>query len=148
MSPISNPKKKPQATRRAFGDIHVGDEYSFNRTITAEDTSIFADLTGNYNPLHTNQEYGKKSPFGSTIAFGMMAASLFSTLIGMHCPGEKSLCLSQTLLFNKPIFHNDTVTVRGTILHKNETLHVITLKTEITREEEVVITGEAKVKLL
>ena len=131
-----------------FGDIRIGDEYSFKRTITGEDTFAFARLTGDYNPLHTDPTYGAASPYGKNIVHGMLAGSLFSTLVGMYCPGEKSLYISQTLNFKKPIFPGDTITIKGTVVSKNDSIQLITLKTEIIKDGDVMVSGEAKVKML
>ena len=122
--------------------------YSFERIITKKDVLSFATLTGDWNPLHTDEKYASKSQFGQNIVHGMLAGSLFSALIGMYCPGENSLYLSQTLDFRSPIFYNDLVEVRGEVVAKNDSIKVITLKTEILKEGKIVINGEAKVKLL
>jgi acyl dehydratase len=98
--------------------------------------------------LHVDEEFGKKSVFNKNIAQGMLIASLFSTLVGMHCPGEKCLYLSQTLNFRSPVFYDDTITVKGTVVSKNDSIKVITLKTEIIKAGKAVITGEARVKVL
>ena len=82
-----------------YHDVKVGDIHEFEKQITRQDIDIFAELTGDFNPLHTDKSYGKKSKFGNNIVHGMLAGSLFSTLIGMYCLGEKSLYLSQNLNF-------------------------------------------------
>ena len=132
----------------SFRDIHIGDEHTFERTLTEEDTAVFARLTGDYNPLHTDPTYGAVSPFEKNIVHGMLAGSLFSTLVGMYCPGEKSLYMSQSLNFKKPIFPGDTITVQGAVIAKNDSIQLITLKTEIIKDGDVMVSGEAKVKML
>ena len=131
-----------------YDDIRVGAVYEFTRIISAQDGKKFAELSGNFNPLHYDSEFGKKSQFKDIIVYGMLAGSLFSTLIGMHCPGRDSLCLHQTLIYRYPIFYGDEVMVRGTVLSKSDSIRVITLKTEILREGNVVLDGEAKVQVL
>jgi 3-hydroxybutyryl-CoA dehydratase len=131
-----------------YPDIKEGEIFLFERKISKEDVMDFAKLTCDFNPLHVDEEYGKKSQFKQNIAHGMLAASLFSTLVGMHCPGEKSLYLSQTLNFRKPIYYNNMLTVKGTVVNKNDSLKILTLKTEILKEGKVMIDGEAKVKVL
>lgn len=131
-----------------FADIKEGGIYQFTKKITYDDILKFAYLTGDFNPLHVDKEFGKKSQFKQNIVHGMLAGSLFSTLVGMHCPGKRSLYLSQTLNFKKPLFYEDTVTVKGTIIAKNDVLLLITLKTEIIKEGKVCINGEAKIKVL
>ena len=138
-------KKAPDLT---FSDIEEGKEYQFSRKITAEDVVKFAMLTGDFNPLHIDKEFGEKSKFKKNIVHGMLAGSLLSTLVGMHCPGKRSLYLSQTLNFKAPLFNDDVVIVKGTVVSKNETTRLVTLRTEIIKNGKVCIYGQAKIKLL
>ena len=132
----------------SLSDIKEGETYQFTKKITSNDVLEFANLTGDFNPLHVDKEFGEKSQFKRNIVHGMLVGSMFSTLIGMYCPGMKSLYLSQTLNFKIPIFYDDTVTVKGTVTAKNDAIHLITLKTEIIKEGKICIKGEAKIKIL
>lgn len=137
-----------KAMQLSFEEIRAGSVYEFTRKITRKDVLTFAALTGDYNPLHVDELFASQSEFGKNVIHGMLAASLFSTLIGMYCPGQKSLYLNQSVNFRKPLFYDDQVTVRGEVVAKNDLAGVITLKTEVLRGAEKVITGEAKVKVL
>ena len=106
------------AVKNKYEDIKIADVYSFVRTISKFDVLRFASLSGDFNPLHVDEKFGKKSKFGTNVVHGMLTASLFSTLIGMYCPGKNSLYLGQTLEFKAPLFYGDTVEVKGTILNK------------------------------
>lgn len=128
--------------------IKIGDEYSFEKVTSKSDVLKFAELTGDYNKLHIDEEFGKKSIFKKNIAHGMLVASYFSTLVGMYCPGENGLYLQQTINFRSPIFYNDHLLVKGTVLEKNESIKIITIKMEIFRESSLLVDGIAKVKLL
>src|SRR3989338_1965490 len=131
-----------------YNEIKIGDENSFTRTISKHDMAVFAELSGDFNPLHMNEEFGKKSPFKKNIVHGMMAGSLFSTLVGMHCPGQKSLYMSQTLNFRLPIYPGETVIVKGIVAAKNDSIKMIILKTQILKKGSIAIDGEAKIKVL
>ena len=135
-------------TELRFEDIVEGGVYQFSKKITSDDVLKFANLTGDFNPLHVDKEFGDKSQFKGNIVHGMLAASLFSTLIGMYCPGKNSLYLSQTLSFKNPIYHEDTIIVRGTVVAKNISIEMVTLTTEILKDDKVCISGEAKIKVL
>jgi 3-hydroxybutyryl-CoA dehydratase len=137
-----------KASDLRYADIEIGAIYEFEREITEHDVATFAALTGDFNPLHVDKEFGQKSRFKANIAHGMLAGSLFSRLIGMYCPGERSLYMTQSLKFRIPIFCNDTVTVRGTVIDKNDSIRVITLRTEILKSGKVVIDGEAKIMVM
>lgn len=137
-----------EAATLGFDEINVGDIFQFEKVITRENVLSFANLTGDHNPLHVDEEFGKKSQFNRNVIHGMLAGSLFSTLVGMYCPGKKSLYMSQTLNFRLPLYYDDTVIVRGTVTNKTESIRLVTLKTEIMKEDTVVINGEAKVKVM
>lgn len=131
-----------------YEDIAVGAVYEFERTITQEDVKQFAELTGDHNPLHIDAQFGAQSQFGKNIVYGILAGSLFSTLVGMYCPGRNALYMSQILQFKKPMFYGDTVTVRGTVTDKHDSIRLITMRTEIVRDGEVMVDGEAKARVL
>jgi len=137
-----------KAKNLSLSDINEGEIFQFIKKITIEDVRKFASITGDFNPLHVDKKFGENSQFKKNIVHGMLAGSMFSTLIGMYCPGMKSLYLSQTLNFKIPIFYNDTVIVKGTVTAKNDAVNLITLKTEIIKEGKVCINGEAKIKVL
>ncbi|MBW2975075.1 MaoC family dehydratase [Candidatus Woesearchaeota archaeon] len=131
-----------------YSCIEIGSEYSFEKEISYRDIMDFAGLTGDFNPLHTDKEFGMKSKFKNNIVHGMLAGSLFSTLVGMYCPGKNSLYLSQSLQFRNVIFPGDKVLVRGTVVDKNESIKVITMKTEVLVHDKIAVRGEAKVRVL
>ena len=138
----------PDAASLTYDGIKIGKAFTFQRTISKEDIFTFSELTGDRNPLHIDEEFGRNRKFGKNIVHGMLVSSLFSTLVGMHCPGEKSLYMSQTLHFKLPLFMGETVTVKGTVIEKNDAIRLVTMKTEIFRGSEVIVTGEAKVQVM
>ncbi|NQT45937.1 MAG: MaoC family dehydratase [Candidatus Omnitrophica bacterium] len=137
-----------KAADLSLADIHVGQIYQFTKKITSDEVLKFADLTGDLNPIHVDKEFGEKSQFKRNIVHGMFAGSLFSTLVGIYCPGKNALYLSQTLNFKLPIFYDDDIAVKGTVTAKNNVINIITLKTEIIKDGKVCINGEAKIKLI
>lgn len=138
----------PDAASLTYNEIEIGKAFTFQRTISQEDVLAFSALTGDTNPLHIDEEFGRNSMFGKNIIHGMLAGSLFSNLVGMHCPGEKSLYMSQTLQFKLPLFVGETVTVKGTVIAKHDAIRLVTMKTEICRGSDVIVTGEAKVRMM
>lgn len=137
--------KKPNKLR--FTDIKIGDVYTFERRFTHQEVLDFGKLSGDLNPKHFDHESEDTPGQKRNLIHGMLTSSLFSTMIGMYCPGENSLYLSQTLKFKKPIYPGDLLTVKGTVIHTNEFLRIITLKTEIYKGDEVVVSGEAIAKM-
>ena len=131
-----------------YEDIKIGDAAEFERNISAEDVAGFARLSGDHNPLHVDPNYGQTSRFHGNVVHGMFLSSLFSTLVGMHCPGKKSLYLSQTLNFKLPVKPGETVTVKGIVTGKIDAVSMIILKTEILSGGRTVVDGEARVRVL
>ncbi len=141
-------QKTPYPAHLNFSDIQVGASYTFTKVISEETVDQFAQITGDFNPLHCDPAYGKQSKFKKNIAHGMLIGSLFSTLVGMYCPGRDCLYLSQTLKFRRPIFLEDQVTVKGTVSNKSESVKILTMKTEVIVDGKIAVSGEAKVRIL
>jgi acyl dehydratase len=108
--------------------------------------SDFAKISGDFNPLHMNNEYAEKTNFGQRVCHGMLLASFFSKLVGMYMPGKNSLYFSQSLNFRNPGFIGDLVTVSGEIVERKNSVKLITMKTTIHNEsKKCLIDGIAKV---
>ncbi len=131
-----------------FQDIVIGSVCQFERQINVDDGLSFAKLTGDTNPLHTSAEFAEQSPFGRTIVHGLLIGGLFSTLVGVHCPGDNCLYVSQTLQFKAPVFYGDVVVIRGIVTDKHDSISMVRMKTEALVNGEVKVTGEAVVKVL
>ena len=127
--------------------MSVGQSYETSFAITAELIEGFAEVTGDHNPIHLDDEYASRSIFKQRVAQGMLQAGLLSGVLGCHFPGVGTIYLSQTLKFIKPVFIEDHITLRLEILEINSEKNNIRLETLITNQKgEVVITGEALVK--
>ena len=132
-----------------FDEIKIGMKEAFQVTITEAMENNFAEITGNYNPLASNQEYAATTNYKKRICPGMFTASFLSRLTGMYLPGKRSLYFSQSLNFISPVFINDNVTVEGEVTKKSRSTGLITIKTKITNKKNIeVITGIAKVLVL
>jgi 3-hydroxybutyryl-CoA dehydratase len=126
--------------------FNVGDAAEVSKTITDGDVRAFAELTGDRNPVHLDEEYASTTRFGRRIAHGMLGASLISTVLASELPGAGSVYLSQTLRFNAPVYLDDTVTARVTVKHVREDKPVVTLETVcVNQHGERVVEGEAVV---
>lgn len=137
----------PRPSNLKFSQIKIGSEYSFSRSFSRNDILSFARLTGDFNPIHINPQHGQ-SIYKQNIIHGMLVGSLFSTLVGMYCPGKNCLYLSQEIEFIKPIYPNQEFCVKGTVTNKVETLKMLWIKTEVLIDGIVIIKGQAKVKVL
>ena len=118
--------------------------------ITADVVEEFARMSGDRNPLHTDEAYGKTTPFRGRVPHGMIAGMFFSRLIGMYLPGKYALYLSQTLKFHKPFPMEDSIIVRGTITDKSDAHKAVSMTTVAVHlpTGALLVDGQAIVKLL
>ncbi|PIE00859.1 MAG: enoyl-CoA hydratase [Thiothrix nivea] len=124
--------------------IAVGDTASLTRTFTEEDVRQFAELSGDYNPVHLDAEFAAASQFGQRIVHGILVTSLFSTLLGTELPGKGAIYMTQNSQFRAPVNLDEEVTATVEVLEINEKKPVVTLKTTATNATgKVVIQGEA-----
>lgn len=132
-------------------DIEIGMEASFTRSITKEMEDAFRVLSGDENPLHKDDDFAKEiggGKFPRHVSFGMLTASLYSTIAGMYLPGKYSLIHSfEEISFLKPVFAGDELTVTGQVVDKNEALRLIVLKVAIRNQDNKVV-SRAKMKVL
>jgi 3-hydroxybutyryl-CoA dehydratase len=126
--------------------LQVGDTDSITKTITDDDIRAFADLTGDNNPVHLDDEFAKTTRFGRRIAHGMLSAGLISAVLANKLPGTGTVYLSQSLSFVAPVYPGDTVTARVTVTKVREDKPIVTLETVCTNQrDEPVLRGEAVV---
>lgn len=123
----------------------VGDSASFTKTVTETDVVLFAGISGDLNPAHTNEVAMKDSPFKGRIAHGILGVSFISAVLGMQLPGPGTIYMGQEVKFLKPIRINDTVTATVTVKEIDEKGRMI-LDTVVTNQDgDQTIVGQAKV---
>jgi 3-hydroxybutyryl-CoA dehydratase len=109
---------KVKAEGLYFEDLHLGAEASLTRTVTLDDIKRFAEVSGDFNPLHLDEAFAAATMFKKRIAQGALVASYISAVFGMKMPGPGAIYVSQTLNFRAPVYIGDevTATVRVTEL--------------------------------
>jgi 3-hydroxybutyryl-CoA dehydratase len=95
-----------------FEDLELGMEASFARTVTAADILAFAQVTGDWNPVHLDTEYAARTVFREPIAHGMLTAGYISAVFGSEMPGPGAIYVSQTLNFRAPVKIGDQVVAK------------------------------------
>ena len=127
-----------------FAELSVGMQDSLSHTVTREDVERFADVTGDRNPIHLDDDFARGSKFGKTIAHGMFGAGLISAVLGTKLPGPGNMYMEQTLRFLKPVFIGDTVTAAVKITDLFPEKYRVRLSTVCANQDDaVVIEGEA-----
>ena len=131
---------------KTVGELKVGDQAFFSKTITESDVSLFAGITGDFNPVHVNQTYAEKTVFKSRIAHGTLVAGLLSAVMATQLPGPGAVYISQELNFTAPVYIGDTVTAQAEILFINLDANRVNIKTTcVNQNGETVIDGIATV---
>lgn len=126
--------------------ISVGQNAELSTEVTARRVELFAEATGDMNPVHLDEEAGRMSQFGGRIAHGMLTAGLVSAAIASELPGPGSIYLGQTLRFIRPVKLGDTVKVRLEVLEVITARRRVRLATTCTNQNgETVMDGEATV---
>lgn len=131
----------------AFEDLAIGQRESLMRTVMERDISLFADLSGDANPIHLCDRYAAGTKFGQRIAHGMLTASLVSALLGTRLPGPGAVYLSQTLNFLAPVKIGDVVTAQVEVVELVAERRRARLFCECLVDGKAVLEGEAWVAL-
>jgi acyl dehydratase len=130
----------------SFDEVDIGLKHYFKVIIDEELEENFAKISGDFNPLHMDEQYAKETKFGKRVCHGMLLASFFSRLVGMYLPGKNALYFSQNLNFVGPCFIGDKITVQGEVIDKSEATRIIKLKTTIKNQDgKSLIEGTAQV---
>jgi 3-hydroxybutyryl-CoA dehydratase len=131
---------------KSFEEIQIGDKASFAKTITETDVYLFAGISGDFNPLHVDEEYAKTTDFKTRIAHGGLAASLLANVLGMKLPGLGTIALEVTQKFRNPVFFGDTVTVTVEVTKKVDRMKVVEMNILWTNQKgQVVSKGSCRV---
>ncbi|MFQ7004142.1 MAG: MaoC/PaaZ C-terminal domain-containing protein [Ruthenibacterium lactatiformans] len=117
-----------------LADISPGLTADFTLEVTAEKMALFYELTGDCSPSTWTRPMRKGAAIRGRVVYGMLGASLFSTLAGVYLPGEHCLLHGVECKFARPVFIGDVLTVSGTVTEVNETFREITVKAVITNQ--------------
>lgn len=119
-----------------FENLEVGQSEGFTVQVTKEMHDNFTKTTGDINPMHIDTEYAKSQGFNDILVYGMLTASFYSTLVGVYLPGKYCLFHECNTSFNRPVYINDTLSIKGTIIEKTEVpINRITIKAIIKNQK-------------
>lgn len=130
---------------KTFEELSVGMTVSIQHTVTEQDIQDFARVSGDYNPVHMDEEYAKTTMFGARIAHGALTASYISAILGNDLPGPGSIFTDLNMQFKRPVRIGDTVTAIAEVVEMVERGNRVTLSVRCEVDGKVVVKGEAKV---
>jgi len=128
-----------------YEDLEIGQAHETVHEITADDIQRFAEVSGDFNPLHMSDEYAATTMFERRIAHGALTASYISGILGNNLPGPGAVFVGLNMRFRRPVYIGDTVTARATVSEKIDRGNRVVLKIECIVDGKRVITGEAEV---
>jgi 3-hydroxybutyryl-CoA dehydratase len=126
-------------------EITPGMSASMSHVVTDEDVRKFAEVSGDYNPVHLDEDYAKDSRFGRRIAHGLFSASFFSGLFGTKLPGRGCVYAAQNLKFRRPVYIGDNVVATVTVLSVDAIKKRVLFSTVCSVEGKEVILGDAEI---
>lgn len=125
-------------------NLTLGQKASRSLTLTHDHVGAYAEITGDYNPLHFDREFAAGTRFGRLVVQGGLTTGLLHALVAMDLPGPGTVFLSQNWKFPAPVFIGDTITAEVEVLSLHPTKPVTQLGVRITRQDgETVLEGEA-----
>lgn len=128
-----------------YEDLEIGMSAESVHTITEKDIELFAEVSGDRNPLHMDEEFAKETPFGQRIAHGALAASFISGVLGNSMPGPGSVFVALNMRFRRPVFIGSEVIARAEVTEMMDRGNRVTLKVSCVVDGKRCITGEAQV---
>lgn len=113
---------------KTYDELKVGDKASFSKTVTEFDIYSFAGITGDLNPVHVNEEYAKRTKFGTRVAHGGLTIGFIAPVLGMILPGPGTIVTNMSVDFLAPVKPGDTVTAAAEVIEKVEGKNRVRMK--------------------
>lgn len=126
--------------------MKIGDKATATRIFGEQEVKAFAELTGDFNPVHFDLEYAKKTIFGKPIVHGPLVLTLVTTLFANELPGPGSVYLSHDVRYHKPVYYGDEITALLEITDINERGHIFIQTTCINQHQTIILDGVARLK--
>lgn len=130
---------------KTFEELEVGMSVSIEHEVSEQDVQDFARVSGDYNPLHLDEEFAKSTPFGGRIAHGALTASYVSAILGNDLPGPGSIFTDLELKFRRPVRIGDKVTAVAEVTELIERGNRVVLSVKCVVDGKPVVKGVAKV---
>jgi len=134
-----------QVTNTPYEALEVGQKAEYTKTVEERHIQLFAEMSGDRNPVHLDQEFAAKTMFKDRIAHGMFSGALISAAVACELPGPGTIYLGQQMSFQKPVKIGDTLTVRLEILEKLPKFKVRIATNVFNQNGDLVVEGEAEI---
>jgi acyl dehydratase len=123
--------------------LRVGQRARRTQTVTAREVELYAQITGDRNPLHFDGDFAARTRFGRLVAQGGIASGMLNALVAMDLPGPGTVFMSQTLSYKAPTYLGDTLTAEVEVLSLKADKPVCQLRATIVNQDgTLVLEGE------
>lgn len=127
--------------------VDVGFTAEMNVQVTDKMVRQFADMSGDHNPIHLDDEYAKTTRFGRRIAHGMIVGALFSRALN-ETMGQGGVYLAQSMKFVNPVFIDDMITIKMTVTGLRKEKGIATVETTAIKQNgDICVKGDAVIMI-
>ena len=126
-----------------YDTLEVGQSFTTERFLSTDDVRTFADISGDDNPIHVDEEYAATTRFGKPIVHGVLLMGIVSKVLGRDFPGHGSVAVAISCKFLRPVPVNSTITVEVKIAEKVEKRRHIRAKVYVYLDGKMAVGGEA-----
>lgn len=123
----------------SFDDIEIGKIAKFDVEITQEKMKMFAEISGDFNPMHVDCQYALDKGYKDVLVYGMLSSLYYSTLVGMYLPGEKCLLNKCAVDYKSPVYIGDKLTINGRVVDRRAGTRRIKICGQMTNQEGVIV---------
>ena len=125
-------------------EVRVGQKARRSLEVTEATVRAYAEMTGDWNPLHFDEGFAARTKFGRRVAQGGITSGVLNALVAMDLPGPGTVFMSQNLKFVAPVYIGDTITGEVEVLEVHPAKPVTRLRVRVERAAgETVLEGEA-----
>jgi acyl dehydratase len=125
--------------------LNVGQRVSVSVSVSAAQMQAFAELSGDFNPLHTDDDFARRKGFEGKVVYGALLVAKVSELIGMRLPGRDSVWASLSLEFLRPLYVEQVAELDATVDGWSESTGLVSLRLALSRNAKKLAKGRAEV---
>ena len=143
------PLPNPPPLGEGIGAVMIpeGATARFSFSISAEDMDAFALLSGDTNPLHTDDAFARAKGFAGRVVYGGLLVAQVSRLLGMELPGRDGVWMGLKIDFRNPLFIDEPAELDAVVDRVSEAVSLVRLKFSIRAGERLIATGTAESKV-
>lgn len=138
---------KPEIAKHKIEEMRLGQRFCFLKSISEKDVDDFAAISGDFSPLHMDEEFARRRGFSGRVVHGALLSSYISQLIGVRFPGENCLLQSLSFKFLYPVYITDTIEISAMVeqISLGASVIILNVAIENVKDHVAVVKGKAQV---